>query len=104
LSKLNNILAESSQEGLAVGRTFALFKNYQIDDNKEMIAIGMMNVVGSCTSCYVSTGLFLFPSILSVADPISAQNQFLFHLLKSTDSACIDASHSWEEYLLMARR
>lgn len=48
----------SLAEGLAVGRTFALFKNYQIDGNKEMIAIGMMNVVGSCTSCYVSTGAF----------------------------------------------
>eukprot|EP00253_Pinus_taeda_P004367 PITA_04367 len=48
----------SLAEGLAVGRTFALFKNYQIDGNKEMVAIGMMNVVGSCTSCYVSTGAF----------------------------------------------
>lgn len=48
----------SLAEGLAVGRTFALFKNYQIDGNKEMVAIGMMNIVGSCTSCYVSTGAF----------------------------------------------
>jgi len=48
----------SLAEGLAVARTFALFKNYQIDGNKEMIAIGMMNVVGSCTTCYVSTGAF----------------------------------------------
>lgn len=48
----------SLAEGLAVGRTFALFKNYQIDGNKEMVAIGIMNVVGSCTSCYVSTGAF----------------------------------------------
>jgi len=48
----------SLAEGLAVARTFAFFKNYQIDGNKEMIAIGMMNVVGSCTTCYVSTGAF----------------------------------------------
>ncbi|GLJ34406.1 hypothetical protein SUGI_0691740 [Cryptomeria japonica] len=45
-------------EGIAVGRTFALFKNYNIDGNKEMIAIGMMNIVGSCTSCYITTGAF----------------------------------------------
>lgn len=45
-------------EGIAIGRTFALFKNYHIDGNKEMIAIGMMNIVGSCTSCYITTGAF----------------------------------------------
>ncbi|KAH9289283.1 hypothetical protein KI387_033400, partial [Taxus chinensis] len=45
-------------EGVAVGRTFSLFKNYHIDGNKEMIAIGMMNIVGSCTSCYITTGAF----------------------------------------------
>ena len=44
------------QEGIVIGRTFALFKNYNIDGNKEMIAIGMMNIVGSCTSCYITTG------------------------------------------------
>ncbi|KAL8252984.1 hypothetical protein R6Q59_036677 [Mikania micrantha] len=45
-------------EGIAVGRSFAMFKNYNIDGNKEMIAIGTMNIVGSCTSCYVTTGPF----------------------------------------------
>ncbi|KAF7132824.1 hypothetical protein RHSIM_Rhsim09G0096900 [Rhododendron simsii] len=45
-------------EGIAVGRTFAALKNYQVDGNKEMIAIGMMNIVGSSTSCYVTTGAF----------------------------------------------
>lgn len=44
------------QEGIAVGRTFAALKNYQVDGNKEMIAIGVMNIVGSSTSCYVTTG------------------------------------------------
>ncbi|GLJ36225.1 hypothetical protein SUGI_0727240 [Cryptomeria japonica] len=43
-------------EGIAVGRTFSLLKNYRIDGNKEMIAIGMMNIAGSCTSCYISSG------------------------------------------------
>ncbi|GAV57572.1 Sulfate_transp domain-containing protein/STAS domain-containing protein/Sulfate_tra_GLY domain-containing protein [Cephalotus follicularis] len=45
-------------EGVAVGRTFAMFKNYQIDGNKEMIAFGMMNIAGSCTSCYLTAGPF----------------------------------------------
>lgn len=45
-------------EGIAVGRSFATFKSYHIDGNKEMIAIGMMNIAGSCTSCYLTTGPF----------------------------------------------
>lgn len=48
----------SLTEGIAVGRSFSMFKNYHIDGNKEMMAIGMMNIVGSCTSCYVTTGTF----------------------------------------------
>ncbi|KAJ8527242.1 hypothetical protein K7X08_029719 [Anisodus acutangulus] len=48
----------SLAEGIAVGRSFAMFKNYHIDGNKEMIAFGMMNIVGSCTSCYLTTGPF----------------------------------------------
>ncbi|CAA0824462.1 Probable sulfate transporter 3.3, partial [Striga hermonthica] len=48
----------SLTEGIAVGRTFAALKNYQVDGNKEMIAIGLMNIVGSTTSCYVTTGAF----------------------------------------------
>ncbi|KAJ0929414.1 putative SLC26A/SulP transporter, STAS domain superfamily [Helianthus annuus] len=48
----------SLTEGIAVGRTFAALKNYQVDGNKEMIAIGLMNMVGSCSSCYVTTGSF----------------------------------------------
>uniref|UniRef100_A0A6N2NAY1 STAS domain-containing protein n=1 Tax=Salix viminalis TaxID=40686 RepID=A0A6N2NAY1_SALVM len=45
-------------EGVAVGRSFSMFKNYHIDGNKEMIAFGMMNIAGSCTSCYLTTGPF----------------------------------------------
>ncbi|XP_008793448.1 probable sulfate transporter 3.4 [Phoenix dactylifera] len=48
----------SLTEGIAVGRTFASLKNYQVDGNKEMMAIGIMNVAGSCASCYVTTGSF----------------------------------------------
>jgi sulfate transporter 3 len=46
------------QEGIAVGRTFASINNYQVDGNKEMMAIGIMNMAGSCASCYVTTGSF----------------------------------------------
>ncbi|KAE8692068.1 Sulfate transporter 3.1 [Hibiscus syriacus] len=45
-------------EGIAVGRSFAMFKQYHIDGNKEMVAIGTMNIVGSCFSCYLTTGPF----------------------------------------------
>ncbi|XVF21721.1 hypothetical protein REPUB_Repub12eG0114600 [Reevesia pubescens] len=45
-------------EGIAVGRSFAMFKHYHIDGNKEMVAIGTMNMVGSCFSCYLTTGPF----------------------------------------------
>ncbi|KAL9352604.1 hypothetical protein Peur_055284 [Populus x canadensis] len=48
----------SLAEGIAVGRTFAALKNYQVDGNKEMMAIGLMNVIGSTTSCYITTGAF----------------------------------------------
>lgn len=45
-------------EGIAVGRSLALATGDQIDGNKEMIAFGMMNIVGSFTSCYLTTGPF----------------------------------------------
>ncbi|RZC58195.1 hypothetical protein C5167_005504 [Papaver somniferum] len=48
----------SLTEGIAVGRTFAALKDYQVDGNKEMMAIGFMNIAGSCTSCYITTGAF----------------------------------------------
>ncbi|XP_038713938.1 probable sulfate transporter 3.4 isoform X1 [Tripterygium wilfordii] len=48
----------SLTEGIAVGRTFAALQNYQVDGNKEMMAIGFMNMAGSCTSCFVTTGSF----------------------------------------------
>lgn len=44
-------------EGISISRTFAAMRGYQIDGNKEMVAMGTMNVVGSMTSCYVATGL-----------------------------------------------
>ncbi|KAK7245868.1 hypothetical protein RIF29_40722 [Crotalaria pallida] len=45
-------------EGVAIGRTFAAIKDYSLDGNKEMLAMGTMNIIGSMTSCYIATGSF----------------------------------------------
>ncbi|XP_050214935.1 low affinity sulfate transporter 3-like [Mercurialis annua] len=45
-------------EAIAVGRSFASIKGYHLDGNKEMLAMGFMNIAGSITSCYVATGSF----------------------------------------------
>ncbi|KAK3007505.1 hypothetical protein RJ639_013407, partial [Escallonia herrerae] len=45
-------------EAVSVGRSFASIKGYHIDGNKEMLAMGVMNIAGSLTSCYVATGSF----------------------------------------------
>ncbi|KAJ7289920.1 hypothetical protein O6H91_22G002400 [Diphasiastrum complanatum] len=45
-------------EAIAIGRTFAALEDYQLDGNKEMIALGIMNIIGSCTSCFITTGSF----------------------------------------------
>ncbi|KAF3622172.1 Low affinity sulfate transporter 3 [Capsicum annuum] len=43
-------------EAIAVGRSFATMKGYRLDGNKEMLAMGVMNITGSLTSSYVATG------------------------------------------------
>ncbi|KAL1540536.1 Low affinity sulfate transporter 3 [Salvia divinorum] len=45
-------------EAIAVGRSFASIKGYHLDGNKEMVAMGCMNIIGSFTSCYTATGSF----------------------------------------------
>ncbi|GLT43983.1 hypothetical protein SLA2020_179030 [Shorea laevis] len=45
-------------EAIAVGRSFASVNGYHLDGNKEMVAMGVMNIIGSFTSCYVATGSF----------------------------------------------
>ncbi|PIA28632.1 hypothetical protein AQUCO_06800060v1 [Aquilegia coerulea] len=37
-------------------KNFCCKKDYQLDGNKEMVALGTMIVIGSMTSCYVATG------------------------------------------------
>ncbi|XP_004490361.1 low affinity sulfate transporter 3-like [Cicer arietinum] len=45
-------------EAMAVGRSFASIKGYHLDGNREMLSMGIMNIAGSLTSCYVATGSF----------------------------------------------
>ncbi|KAF5450841.1 hypothetical protein F2P56_031158 [Juglans regia] len=45
-------------EAIAVGRSFASIRGYHLDGNKEMVAMGFMNLAGSLSSCYVATGSF----------------------------------------------
>ncbi|KAL2339871.1 hypothetical protein Fmac_007811 [Flemingia macrophylla] len=45
-------------EAIAVGRSFSSIKGYHLDGNKEMLAMGCMNIAGSLSSCYVATGSF----------------------------------------------
>ncbi|ONK75508.1 uncharacterized protein A4U43_C03F17630 [Asparagus officinalis] len=45
-------------EAIAAGRSFAAIRGYQLDGNKEMMAMGFMNIAGSLSSCYVATGSF----------------------------------------------
>lgn len=49
-------VCKCGQEAIAVGRSFASIKGYHLDGNKEMVAMGCMNIVGSFTSCYTATG------------------------------------------------
>ncbi|WOL19408.1 hypothetical protein Cni_G28206 [Canna indica] len=55
-------------EAVAIGRTFAALKDYQLDGNKEMVALGTMNIVGSMTSCYAATGTTLYRNIEQYPD------------------------------------
>ncbi|XP_047171316.1 probable sulfate transporter 3.5 isoform X2 [Vigna umbellata] len=48
----------SLAEGIAIGRSFAVTDNTPHDGNKEMIAFGLMNLFGSFTSCYLTSGPF----------------------------------------------
>ncbi|KAK7291453.1 hypothetical protein RIF29_06612 [Crotalaria pallida] len=48
----------SLAEGIAIGRSFSVTDNTPHDGNKEMIAFGLMNTIGSFTSCYMTSGPF----------------------------------------------
>nr|KYP75836.1 Early nodulin-70 [Cajanus cajan] len=41
---------------IAVGRSFASLRGHSINPNREVVSLGIMNIVGSFTSCYVASG------------------------------------------------
>ncbi|XP_039125674.1 LOW QUALITY PROTEIN: sulfate transporter 1.2-like [Dioscorea cayenensis subsp. rotundata] len=68
-------------EAIAIGRTFAGMKDYQLDGNKEMLALGTMNVVGSMTSCYVATGSFSRSAVNYMAGCQTAVSNIVMSLI-----------------------
>eukprot|EP00262_Sarcandra_glabra_P012431 TRINITY_DN31_c0_g1_i5.p1 TRINITY_DN31_c0_g1~~TRINITY_DN31_c0_g1_i5.p1 ORF type:complete len:532 (+),score=58.25 TRINITY_DN31_c0_g1_i5:105-1700(+) len=68
-------------EAIAIGRTFAAMKDYQIDGNKEMVALGVMNIVGSMTSCYVATGSFSRSAVNYMAGCQTAVSNMVMSLI-----------------------
>ncbi|CAB4274757.1 unnamed protein product [Prunus armeniaca] len=80
-------------EGIAVGtgRSFSMFKNYHIDGNKEMIAIGMMNIAGSCTSCHLTTGCKMAMSNVVMAIAVMFTLLFLTPLFHYTPLVVLSA-------------
>eukprot|EP00253_Pinus_taeda_P004366 PITA_04366 len=93
LKKGLNPLSVGKLEGLAVGRTFALFKNYQIDGNKEMVAIGMMNLVGafSRTAVNFNAGCKTAASNIVMAIAMMFTLLFLTPLFHYTPNAVLSA-------------
>lgn len=67
-----------------IGRTFAAVKNYQVDVNKEMVALGTMNIVDSMTSCYVATVRAL---VL-----VEENSKMLIYQLNITKVSCISGA------------
>ncbi|KAK2404762.1 sulfate transporter 1-2 [Trifolium repens] len=65
-------------EAVAIGRTFATMKDYSIDGNREMVALGTMNVIGSMTSCYVATGSLSRSAVNYLAGCKTAIDKFDF--------------------------
>ncbi|KAJ1382762.1 sulfate anion transporter, conserved site [Sesbania bispinosa] len=46
----------STTEAILIGRLFASLRGYNIDANREVLSLGIMNIIGSFTSCYVASG------------------------------------------------
>ncbi|KAK8644907.1 hypothetical protein V6N13_118768 [Hibiscus sabdariffa] len=55
---ITGLITLAVTEGIAIGRSFAIMKNEKTDGNKEMIALGFMNIIESFTSCYLTTRPF----------------------------------------------
>ncbi|OIV97522.1 hypothetical protein TanjilG_11046 [Lupinus angustifolius] len=88
-------------ESVAVGRSFASIKGYQLEGNREMVSIGLTNIIGSFTSCYVATGSFSRTAVnyaagcetlvsnIVMAITVLISLQFLTKLLYYTPTAII---------------
>lgn len=46
----------STTQSVAVGRLYASLRGYNIDPNREVLSLGIINIFGSFTSCYVASG------------------------------------------------
>lgn len=68
-------------ESIAIARTFAALKGYHIDGNQEMIALGSGNLIGSLTSCYVSTGSFSRSAVNYAAGAETAMTQIVMAIV-----------------------
>lgn len=72
-NEIHNRFAIHVQEAIAVGRSFAALKGYQLDGNKEMMAMGFMNLAGSLSSCYVATGKQSSSTLLDLSVEFTAE-------------------------------
>ncbi|KAM7257160.1 hypothetical protein ACFE04_012901 [Oxalis oulophora] len=73
-------------EATAIGRTFASMKDYQLDGNKEMVALGTKKFFGSMTSCYVAT-----VSNIVMSGVVFLTLEFITPLFKYTSNAILAA-------------
>ncbi|CAI7772922.1 unnamed protein product, partial [Closterium sp. NIES-53] len=71
----------SLAESVGIARTFASLYGYHLDGNKEMVAFGSMNLVGSFTSCYVAAGSFSRTAVNMLAGAKTALTQVIMALL-----------------------
>ncbi|XP_020586744.1 sulfate transporter 1.2-like [Phalaenopsis equestris] len=68
-------------EAAAIGRTFADMKDYQLDGNKEMVALGTMNIVGSMASCFIATGSFSRSAVNNMAGCQTAVSNIVMSMI-----------------------
>ncbi|CAI5528620.1 unnamed protein product [Closterium sp. Naga37s-1] len=71
----------SLAESVGIARTFASLYGYHLDGNKEMVAFGSMNLVGSFTSCYVAAGSFSRTAVNMLAGAKTVLTQVIMALL-----------------------
>ncbi|KAL2332784.1 hypothetical protein Fmac_013997 [Flemingia macrophylla] len=75
---------------IAVGRSFASLREHSIDPNREVVSLGIMNIVGAITSCYVASGKFI--TVGTVVEALMSLAFAVVKLLKSSSSFRRDSS------------